>query len=115
MATENVSTYASRASARKGAKRAGLLSFDIVQDGSRFKFVTAVQAAKPTAKSTKVKAPRTGTKVQSVMDMAARKDGCTLEQIVETLGVSRAAGQSLVQDVRRKGVAVKLVDGVYRI
>jgi hypothetical protein len=106
--------YSSRASARKGAKRAGLMAFDIVADGEKFKFVSAAEAAvqEPKAKSAKPKAP---TKVSRVQALCEREGGATLEQIVAELDVSKAAASSLISDLRRRKIDVIFKDGVYKI
>jgi DNA-binding IclR family transcriptional regulator len=41
--------------------------------------------------------------------------GCSLAEIVEKLDVSKAAASSLVGDLHRKGISVKLENGVYKI
>jgi len=54
------------------------------------------------------------TKVETVIDLASRKAGVTLEQIAKQLKISNVAASSLISDARRKGVKVKFGDGVYR-
>jgi hypothetical protein len=54
------------------------------------------------------------TKVATVIALAQRKSGVTLEQIVKQLKVGKIAAQSLLADARRKGVKIKFAEGVYR-
>jgi DNA-binding transcriptional regulator LsrR (DeoR family) len=56
------------------------------------------------------------TKVETVIDLAQRKSGVTLEQIAQQLKISPVAASSLIADARRnKGVKIKYADGVYRV
>jgi len=123
-------TYSSKGAARKGAKRAGLDSFTIVQVGDRFKYVTSSEvmtaaadtapaAAAPTpaaeTESTemakkKVRKGKNGgpTKVESVIALAERKSGVTLADIKEKVGVkSLSAAASLIGDVKRVRKSLK--------
>jgi hypothetical protein len=68
------------------------------------------QAAKLAA--VKAKAP---TKVEQVIALCERKNGCTINDIVTELGVSRPAASSLIGDAKRKGRPVKVDAGVYRL
>jgi hypothetical protein len=55
------------------------------------------------------------TKVASVVVFAQRKDGVTLEQIVEQLQNSKSAASSLIGDARRKGIKIKFENGAYHV
>jgi DNA-binding transcriptional regulator LsrR (DeoR family) len=59
----------------------------------------------------------TSTKVETVIALASRKSGVTLDEIAERLNVSRVAAASLIADARRKGVKVRfeVEDGRYRV
>jgi DNA-binding transcriptional regulator LsrR (DeoR family) len=54
------------------------------------------------------------TKVATVIALAQRKGGTTIEEISKKLKISSVAGSSLIADARRKGVKVRFKDGVYR-
>ena len=61
-----------------------------------------VAPAAPVAAPSKTKAP---SKVARVTEMVSK--GCTLQEIVDRLGVSKVAAQSLISDCRKKGVTIK--------
>ena len=55
------------------------------------------------------------TKIETVIKLAQRKSGCTVEAIMSKLDISKVAAQSLLGDARRKGVQLKRDDnGHYR-
>jgi DNA-binding transcriptional regulator LsrR (DeoR family) len=54
------------------------------------------------------------TKVETVIDLAQRKSGVTLQQIAQQLKISATAASSLIADARLRGVKIKHADGVYR-
>ncbi len=127
---ENDMLYSSKSAARKGAKRAGLLSFMIVQEGEKFKFVTSSElmaaAADPAPVAAvtesaaemesedmakkKVRKGKNGgpSKVESVIALAERKSGVTLADIKEKVGTKNlAAAASLIADVRSRRKSLK--------
>ena len=59
-------------------------------------------APAPIAAVSKTKAQ---SKVATVTEMVSK--GCTLQEIIDRLGVSKVAAQSLINDARRKGVEIK--------
>jgi hypothetical protein len=69
----------------------------------RGKAPTTLKDVAPAAKPSKAKAP---SKVARVTEMVSK--GCTLQEIVDELRVSKIAAQSLVQDCRKKGVTIKV-------
>jgi DNA-binding transcriptional regulator LsrR (DeoR family) len=54
------------------------------------------------------------TKVATVIALAQRKSGVTLEEISKKLKITKVAASSLIGDARRKGVRIKFAEGVYR-
>jgi hypothetical protein len=65
----------------------------------------ALQVADAVAtKAVKAKAP---TKVGQVIALCERKSGCTIDDIVKELSVSKQAARSLIGDARRKGLNIK--------
>jgi DNA-binding transcriptional regulator LsrR (DeoR family) len=62
----------------------------------------------------KMSSKKSITKVATVITLAQRKSGVTLDQIAKQLKISSVAASSLIGDARRKGVKVGFSDGVYR-
>jgi hypothetical protein len=81
------------------------LTFKTLTEAKKY----AEQAPAP-AKSSKTKVAgkkRTGpTKVERVIAMCQK--GCTIDGIMQELGISKPAAQSLIRDSRHKGVAIKV-------
>jgi DNA-binding transcriptional regulator LsrR (DeoR family) len=53
------------------------------------------------------------TKVATVIALAQRKNGTTIDEISKKLKISRVAAGSLIADARGKGVKIKFAEGVY--
>ena len=88
--------------------------------GKRSRPAAHAKRKQPAAAAKAAEKPHVGaqaqpmTKVASVVALAQRKDGVTLEQIAKQLKVSGVAAGSLIGDARRKGVKIDFADGVYR-
>jgi biotin operon repressor len=73
------------------------------------------KAKRVKAKPAAVAGTKPASKVQRVLNLCSTGAGCSLDEIMQELSVSRAAASSLIGDLRRKGKAVKFENGTYKL
>src|SRR5262245_30696957 len=91
-------------------------SYAVFYHRRRTAMAKKAKAKKSRSKSAaKPEATKPVSKVQRVLEMVSTDTGCTLDEIMQELSVSRSAASSLIGDLRRKGKAVNFDNGTYKL